>query len=292
MKYPNRALIATEDGSLTLRDEESGELFHNRAGAYSEALLNYIIPGEAVERLTESGKLKVLDVCFGLAYNSFVLFEELLKANAKGKVEVLAFEIDESLLSFLPEILHSGFFPQLGPYLNLAEFALKKEITVNKGKLSLSLHLALGSARRLIPETVDDFDLIFHDPFSARHAPELWTIDIFRQYYRLLEKKAGALLTYSASAAVRSGLEQAGFFLKKSPALGGKSGGTIALCPKSAFGHSATELDLSEREKIKGSSGIPYEDADFSLSSKEIMQRRQVKQKHLHDSRLEAQGSG
>jgi hypothetical protein len=37
-------LVPTEDGSLSIRDAATGELHHNRAGAYEEALVNYVQP--------------------------------------------------------------------------------------------------------------------------------------------------------------------------------------------------------------------------------------------------------
>ncbi|MCK5676815.1 MAG: hypothetical protein KAH99_07360, partial [Verrucomicrobia bacterium] len=61
--------VTTTDGSITFWNEEYKEHYHTPAGARLEAMEKYVVPGKLKERL-ERGDVKLLDVCFGLGYNS------------------------------------------------------------------------------------------------------------------------------------------------------------------------------------------------------------------------------
>src|SRR6516162_6353208 len=98
-------LVRTEDGSLSRFDEETGELYHNRAGAYTEALRNYYEPSDAKERLQRAGELRLLYACFGLGYNTFVLLAQLINDGCQGNVVVHAVETDSQILSAIPQVL-------------------------------------------------------------------------------------------------------------------------------------------------------------------------------------------
>src|SRR4029434_10190972 len=94
-----RSLILTEDGSRSRLDRETGELFHNRAGAITEALKNYVEPSGATQSIRGRGSLAVLDVCFGLGYNTWMLVESLLASGlAAAELSVFAIERDADVL--------------------------------------------------------------------------------------------------------------------------------------------------------------------------------------------------
>lgn len=140
-------------------------------------------------------------------------------------------------------------------------------------------------------ESDESFDLVFHDPFSPPHVPELWTVELFREYYRLLEARSGRLLTYSAAAAVRGGLREAGFILGRTVGVGGKSGGTAAWIPFAAcaretglsgeddmFAEEIQPLDAWEQAYIDSRAGLPYRDPGLAGSREEIETRRTQEQ--------------
>src|SRR5271154_6174665 len=79
-------LITTEDGSITCLDQESGELYHNKAGAYSEALHHYVQVCDLVDRVNRQASIAILDVCFGLGYNTFVFIDQLIEHIEKGDI--------------------------------------------------------------------------------------------------------------------------------------------------------------------------------------------------------------
>ncbi|MEZ4575311.1 MAG: MnmC family methyltransferase [Vampirovibrionales bacterium] len=81
-------------------------------------------------------------------------------------------------------------------------------------------------ARQLIQYIQDiAIDLVYHDAFSAKVQPELWTQQLFEQYYRLCQPAEGAVLTYGGAASVRKGLANAGFVV----------GSLVSICRQSGY---------------------------------------------------------
>ncbi|MFM7469725.1 MAG: MnmC family methyltransferase [Vampirovibrionales bacterium] len=69
---------------------------------------------------------------------------------------------------------------------------------------------------------------IYHDPFSHRVLPELWTPELF-QHYKTLLAPEGLLITYSCAGVVQRALKATGFSLSSTQQIGKKrSGGLLA----------------------------------------------------------------
>ena len=71
----NLIKIITEDGSISFRSEKFNENFHSKAGAYCETKNKFINPSRLKRFHNKS--INVLDICFGIGYNSALLFENL-----------------------------------------------------------------------------------------------------------------------------------------------------------------------------------------------------------------------
>ena len=61
--------IITADNTETFLNEEVGESYHSQTGAVEEALNKYAVPCK-IKELAKIGSIKILDVCFGMGYNS------------------------------------------------------------------------------------------------------------------------------------------------------------------------------------------------------------------------------
>lgn len=279
-------LIATEDGSLSCRDPETGELYHNRAGAITEAIENYLRPSAAIDVFRKKGSLNVLDICFGLGYNSWVLLAALAaEPGLAGNLRILAIEADFEILNHLETVLQNPKLESLkGKFETIPSFG------VTAGRFSWNIEcnveIRLADVRAEVPALTGDFDLIFHDPFSPRRVPELWTIDLFQNYHRLLESKQGKVLTYSSATAVRGAFLECGFEVLKTAAVGGKSGGTLACIPGAQLQWDVlSRLSETELMKLSTGSAVPYRDLSGSDSRADILKRRELEQKsHQHVS--------
>lgn len=288
MRY---TLVLTEDGTPSCLDAETGELCHNRAGAYTEALKHYTEPSGLTRRVRETGSIRLLDACFGMGYNTLVLLNEILKDPPdRFSVTVIGVEASKEILSHMPRVLQNGMLDALDSKTGLSEhniyYRTQPCLPDTKGwggerayfvmdvaeGCRIELEILVGDLRQVIPSLGGEFDAVFHDPFSPARMPELWTIDLFREYARLLRKPEGLLMTYSTAAAVRGGLQEAGFRVFKTPALGHKTGGTLA-----GF-QEALGLPLDEREMayMASRAGIPYYDDAFALTAQQVRDKRQL----------------
>lgn len=272
-------LVRTEDGSVTRFNQATGELYHNRAGAYTEALRNYFEPSDALARFKQTGKLSLLDACFGMGYNTFVLLQELIASGCSGTVEIVGIEIDEEILRTIPDVLGDPRFQQLRDSFNAAIPDRFGCFVIQCSKLRFSLDIRQIDLRHFVKDLDQKFDLIFHDPFSARKVPELWTVDVFRQYYRALDVRRGRVLTYASAAAVRGGLLEAGFRVYRTTAVGGKNGGTLALAgDDNPLSSCVFALSEEEIKRLQSRSGVPYRDLQFMQHSGDILRAREVEQ--------------
>lgn len=300
-------IVPTADGSISCLDSETGQLCHNSAGAYTEAVQNYVLPSGLAEKVLNTGHIRVLDACYGMGYNSWALVNELIQQPVPdvytGKkpltISIVAIEKHPEILSFLPQVLahptfdalkikmtpseHNTYYRTLECFLNTKPGASEGQnaSTFVAGDWRIELTLWVDDLRYRVPLLTDDFDAIFHDPFSPQKMPELWTQDLFKRYRELLYIKKGVLLTYSTAAAVRGGLREAGFTVLKTPGLGKKAGGTLALSiatsPEAQPKHTIP-LESWELEYLQSRAGIPYRDSGLSQSRAEILHRREQEQ--------------
>lgn len=288
----------TADGSISIRDQESGELFHNRAGAYTEALRNFVEPLDLPQWAAGKPSLSVLDVCFGLGYNSFVLLSYILSMpSPPDNVEIVAIEKCEEPLSLIGNVLSSERFLLLSNELGRQDVRFDRtgtkrfDLQANERHVSVTFELIPFDIRQVVPSLSQSrpasFDLVFHDPFSPKRMPELWSVDLFSRYMCLLERPHGRVVTYSSAGAVRGGLVESGFSVWRTAAVGGKSGGTLAVvaeCPDP--GRFALPLSADEKLKIEGGSGIPYRDSAFSSSREEIRRNREIEKERFQGDEI------
>jgi tRNA U34 5-methylaminomethyl-2-thiouridine-forming methyltransferase MnmC len=282
-------LITLEDGSLTCYDATLKEHYHNKVGALTEARQHYALPSQAVQRLREKVMLRILDVCFGLGYNTWATLLGLMESNCRGQIQVVALEQDTEILSLAPTILTQDDLVDLKPFSTLFEHNIYYQTLVGFEQIQpISLHgldiqllVVQNDLRCVVPMLEGPFDLVFHDAFAPSKVPQLWTIDMFEHYYRLLEPSGGRLLTYSAATAVRSGLKLAGFDVYKTSALGAKSGGTLAIVPGSYDSIDelpAEPLSNEELARMNTRASVPYRGLSLDETHQSVLRRRGLEQ--------------
>ena len=198
-------LVLCKDGSYTLFSHDFNEPYHStKDGALHESLEKHVKPAFSFKKHKE--KLVILDICFGLGYNTFTTIYYIKKHNIKIKIHILSPEFDEDLV----RSLSTFHFPQ--------EFDDIKHIieSVNKDlhyeDEQFKVEVLLGDARQSIPKIKDKIDIIYQDAFSPAHNPLLWTKEHFRDIKSICKDDA-ILTTYSTAAAIRLGLYENDFFI-------------------------------------------------------------------------------
>ncbi|MEI6064308.1 MAG: MnmC family methyltransferase [Pseudanabaena sp. ELA748] len=265
-------LFPTEDGSVTFWSDTYQETFHSSHGAKHEAEAKFVIPAKIAEKARSQAQINILDICYGLGYNSAAAIACVSELpNPTAKVQIIALENN---LEVPQQAIASGLVNIWQPAIAQILTTAAKNQTVTTE--NLSLQLLVGDARQTISQVPRKWaDAIFLDPFSPPHCPQLWTVE-FMQLLANCLKPNGYLVTYSASAAVRSAMLIAGLQIGAIAPIGRKSPSTIA-----AF--SPTPLPpISDHEAafLKTRAAIPYRDHTLTGTASEIIAIRQAEQKN------------
>ena len=254
--------IATADGSVTFFSEDWKEHYHTKTGARLEAQQKFVVPSELYRKL-QTSNIKLLDICFGLGNNSLAAL--CAAAGAEHKLDITALEMDKRVVRAAAQF----FQPLETDSVNWMNI-LKQLVNTDTCLLSpATLKLLWGDARWLIQSLENEsFDIVFHDPFSSQHCPELWTVEFFQQLYRVM-KPDGVLLTYSSSLPVRGAMREAGFEIGETIPGHQMGNGTIAAKNKTALTGFPIIGILDERRSI------PYRDPCLCVPAKIILRNRQ-----------------
>ena len=267
--------VLTKDGSFTLRSPIFQENFHSLEGALKETEIKFINPSD-LKRFNDKS-LNVLDICFGLGYNSASLFNNLIRQNSF--INWYALEIDKKPLKYS---LGNKSFQNLWHPKVLKIF---KELSKNSKYKDQSFvcDILWGDARekiKNIPANIK-FELIYLDGFSPQKCPQIWSVEFLAKVTQKLNPQ-GYLITYSCSAAIRRTLKDFGLnIFNIKPNLVSKnlwSNGTIAvkIIDKKAIQNNLYIKNLSsmEEEHLLTKASIPYRDPTLSSDPKDIIQRR------------------
>ncbi len=266
------SLFPTEDGSVTFWSDTYQETFHSAHGAKHEAEAKFVIPAKIAEKAKSQTQINILDICYGLGYNSAAAIASVSELPyPTAYLQIIALENN---LEVPQQAIASGLVNIWQPAIAQILTTAAKNQTVTTE--NLSLQLLVGDARQTISQVPRKWaDAIFLDPFSPPHCPQLWTVE-FMQLLANCLKPNGYLVTYSASAAVRSAMLIAGLQIGAIAPIGRKSPSTIA-----AF--SPTPLPpISDHEAafLKTRAAIPYRDHTLTGTASEIIAIRQAEQKN------------
>ena len=261
----------TADGSLTFFSEAFGELFHSHTGARQEAEMKFVAACQLAKKAPGGNRLQLLDICYGLGYNTAAALACIWRANPQCQVKLIALELEASVpAQAIAENLLNPW-PQPIPQL-LQQLSLSHHLETE----GFSGQFYLGDARQHIQKISQrDFkaDAIFLDPFSPPKCPQLWTVDFLSQVSQCL-KPSGILATYSCAASVRAALGLAGLKVGSSVSVGRRSPGTVAGFVDQGF----IPLTLKEQEHLQTRAAIPYRDPLLQDSAAKIIQRRKTEQ--------------
>lgn len=260
----------TADGSFTFFSPAFEEAFHSQFGARQEAEKKFVEPTQLSEK-AQQPKLRILDVCYGLGYNTAAALAAIWQVNPRCEVEIIGLETNLAVpASAIAHQLLDGWFDPI-PKL-LAQLARDRHVQTNL----LQATLLVGDARttiRHVQQSQFYADAIFLDPFSPPHCPQLWTVEFLQLVAQCLATN-GRLATYSCAAAVRTALIQAGLKIGSTPPVGRRSPGTVAAWE-------ATNLPIlspEEQAHLLTRAAIPYRDPQLNDLAGVILQRRRQEQ--------------
>lgn len=287
-------LIKTNDGSYTLKSEEENgisETMHTYHGAIEESFQKFVNPSNLQSKIRTQNKINIMDICSGLGYNAAAAVNLWETNNNNSKLKIDMIEISKEILTLIlliPSPIESH---------EIIKKAVEDKL-VNEGYLSFKF------IERIIPENLEInihcedvrdyiksvnnhesqlmkesfinntqlYDVIFLDPFSPNLAPELYTVDFFKNLRKIIKDDC-LILTFTSAAPVRSALIEAGFNIGKGPSFGKKSGGTIASVSIESINQDLSFED--ERMIALSDAGVPFRDPHLNLNSHLIKDERQ-----------------
>ena len=271
----NDYFVLTDDGSYSINSKEINhkiETLHTSTGAISEAFEKFIKP----MKFDYEDDIAILDICAGLGYNSSAAIDDFLK-NSKDShltidmVEISAATLACGLLVPSPIKAHDITRKAIEKELIKTDYAAleleKTEIPEN-----IDINVFIEDARQTVQKLDDDsYDAIFLDPFSQNMAPELFSLDFFKEFRRII-KDTGIVATYTSSAPVRAAFIEADFYIGLGPIFGRKQGGTLASPSQEMLD---TSLPKNDEIRIALSDvGIPFRDPGLNNSSEYILEKR------------------
>ena len=226
------------DGSHTLYCSDVSEHYHStRDGAFSEALYKHVLPAWQY-RISDRPSVTILDICFGLGYNTLVLIWYLREQGYQGKLRIFSPEYDLGLLESLAD------FPYPDTLLELSLIIQKLAKNLFYQDADLVIEIVAADARSWLTGFSDRVDIVFQDPFSPVNNHNLWTREYFAELRRI---GADDLLitTYSTATAVRMGLFENGFHIYENrPAAKVRSATLASLTPLPL-----TEIDMVLKQR-------------------------------------------
>ena len=267
--------VLTKDGSYSLRSILFQENFHSLFGALEETKIKFTAPSD-LQRF-KGKSLDVLDICFGLGYNSASLYNELIKQ--KSYLNWYALEIDKKPLEY--SLRNKAFKKLWAPKVKRIFDSLYKNDCFEDQFFNCKI--LWGDAREKINVIPADnkFDLIYLDGFSPQKCPQVWTIEFLSKVTQKLNPQ-GYLITYTSSAAVRKTLRNLGlkiFTIK--PNFNSRtswSQGTVAIAKfdkkKLKSNYNFEKLSVMEEEHLLTKASIPYRDQDSNSCAEDIIKQR------------------
>ena len=89
----------TNDYSVGLYDENVNDIYHSAFGALSEAFEKFVLPAM---NLVNGKNLRVLDICYGIGYNTKALIEHCVNKNINLNIDCV--DTDNVLIELSPFI--------------------------------------------------------------------------------------------------------------------------------------------------------------------------------------------
>ena len=219
--------VLTEDGTTTLYSAEFDECYHStKDGALQESLTKHIIPAS---KLTDKEHLTILDICFGLGYNTLTTLYYYKQNYPNKKLHIISPELDRSLVESLQNFNYPKEFEQFREIIKAISqnFFYEDE--------NIKIEVLIGDAREAIKNIDTKIDILYQDAFSPKKNPALWSKEYFADIKQIASSDI-IITTYSSATPVRLAMYENGFKIYNPPKSEVRSG-TIA---------SLKELELEE----------------------------------------------
>jgi tRNA U34 5-methylaminomethyl-2-thiouridine-forming methyltransferase MnmC len=248
-KRAKKRQVVTEDGSVTLYSSEFDECYHSvKDGALEESLKKHV--EIAFELTKDKEELTILDICFGLGYNTLTTLYYLKRESLNKRVKIISPEFDRELIKSLKSFPYPEEFEDFRDII---------EALSDSGEYrdeNLEIKILFGDAREELPKIEERVDIVYQDAFSPKKNPLLWT----REYFATIKKisaKDVVVTTYSVATPVRLSMWEEGFLIYEYPQSSVRRGSVASL---STLNLPAVDMELKLQRNPEAKS---LRDSDF-----------------------------
>jgi tRNA U34 5-methylaminomethyl-2-thiouridine-forming methyltransferase MnmC len=228
-------VVVSDDGSRTLRCNESGVTWHSESGALPESRLVFLENSGLIRLLETQGTTRVLEIGFGTGLNFWLAASAAIKRSAKLKYV----SVEPRLLSFqtVNQLEHSsldecqpafdlfsdsifGKAQRVGQgglndgQIDCCHAGVELEVLVERFEDSKFDNLKLPEGESDCSTFESSFEIVFHDPFDPAVAPKLWSEHTLSKLFQLLVP-GGCLVTYCVKSIIQKRLKAVGFQIEK-----------------------------------------------------------------------------
>lgn len=200
------SIVSTKDGSNTLFSKLYNQHYHNPDdGAIDESLTKHIIPAFTFQ--ANKKELTILDICFGIGYNTFSTIYYVIKNNLDIKLNIYSPELDGNLVKSLDKFDFPKEFEEIKHIIK----AVAQNGFYSDEKIKIEVNI--GDARKYIKNLErNSFDIVYQDAFSSDVNFELWTKEYFDDIYKLCKNDC-IMSSYAIATPIRLSMNEAGFFI-------------------------------------------------------------------------------
>jgi tRNA U34 5-methylaminomethyl-2-thiouridine-forming methyltransferase MnmC len=200
---PLHAMVLSEDGSYTAYSREYDEHYHStKDGALHESFVKHVLPAFEIQK--NKAELHILDICFGLGFNTLATLLYAQEHLPNTKLFLYSPELDKELVASLKNFTYPKEFERFSHIIKaLVDHGMYSDD-------SWHVELFLGDAREYVRRFTKKFDIVYQDAFSPSANPLLWTQEYFSDIAHAM-KDDGVLTTYSIALPIRIALHENGF---------------------------------------------------------------------------------
>ena len=202
-------MTLSEDGSYTAYSKEYDEHYHStRDGALHESLTKHVIP--ALRMKQNEDEINILDICFGLGFNTLATIYYAKKNNIKTKINIYSPELDSDLVKSLKSFIYPKEFNEFKKLiLSLVENGFYDDEY-------LHIEIFLGDAREYILNFEDNkFEFVVSNGV-IHHTSD--PAKAFRELERVLKPRGTLFLgLYGKKGLLRYATELTSLLLKRVP---------------------------------------------------------------------------
>ncbi|MEN9529506.1 MAG: hypothetical protein RI932_1379 [Pseudomonadota bacterium] len=265
------SLVTLDNGVISFRHTQTGEILHGNVGPEKEARELYI-SASGLQNWNKAEAV-VFDIGTGCGAQLLALLDLLESSSSLQRLIVYSFDLEKHGLS--AALAARAHFPSIDRHHAFLEKAQHEDTfswEIQNDK-SIEWHFIAGDFRETIitlsalkPWLRADF--FFYDFFSPASHPWLWTFDLFTQVFKFAHS-GSRLVTYSSATCVKAALAAAGWFVGTTIASGKKAHSIIAAGSKELLENPLPHKFLNTFR----TSHKPFNDAETSETQQKIRER-------------------